>query len=156
MLRLVFRNLFRHKMRTFITLGAIVFGVAGLILSGGFGEDIFIQLREATIHSQLGHIQVQKAGYAKMGRANPYAYMMDDPKKLSVRLQSEPRVSDVLQRVNFSGLVTTGRADLPIIGEGVEPDKENNLGTFMSIDEGRQLTDRDELGFSWARVWRAH
>ena len=58
MLLLALHNIFRHKVRTFLTLAVIVFGVVGLILTGGFIEDIFIQLREATIHSQLGHLQI--------------------------------------------------------------------------------------------------
>ena len=58
MFKLAIRNIFRHKVRTSLTLGAIMFGVMALTLSGGFIEDVFIQLREATIHSQLGHIQV--------------------------------------------------------------------------------------------------
>ena len=41
-----------------MTLAAIVFGVAGLVLSGGFVRDIFFQLGEALIHSQSGHLQV--------------------------------------------------------------------------------------------------
>jgi putative ABC transport system permease protein len=49
-LTLALRNIFRHKGRTALTLAAIVLGVAGLVVSGGFVEDIFVQLREATIY----------------------------------------------------------------------------------------------------------
>src|SRR5438045_3193307 len=57
MLRLAVRNLMRQKLRTTITIAAIAFGVAALILSGGFVRDMFIQLGEALIHSQSGHLQ---------------------------------------------------------------------------------------------------
>ena len=146
MLKLALRNIFRQKTRTSTTLGAIVFGVLGLILSGGFVEDIYVQLREATIHSQLGHVQIQKAGHTELGRTNPYAYMIDNPNKLAARVKAIPRVSDILQRVEFSGLITSGRADLPIVGEGVEPDKESALGTFITVISGRQLSDSDDFG----------
>lgn len=146
MFLLAFHNIFRHKVRTFLTLAVIVFGVAGLILTGGFVEDIFIQLREATIHSQLGHLQLYRAGYTEMGRRDPYQYMIDDPGKITDRVAGLPQVSDVLQRVNFSGLANNGRADLNIIGEGVEPDKEARLGTIMTIASGRQLTAADTYG----------
>lgn len=146
MLKLAFRNIFRHKGRTGLTLAAIILGVTGMILSGGFVEDIFIQLREATIHSQLGHIQVSRAGYFKVGRRDPFDYLIEDPESLKSQLRSLPRVTEVLTRMRFSGLANNGRADRPIIGEGVEPDKEARLGTFMTIVDGRQLSDNDTYG----------
>lgn len=146
MFRLAFHNIFRHKVRTFLTLTVIVFGVAGLILTGGFVEDVFIRLQEATIHSQLGHLQLYRAGYTKMGRRDPYQYMIDSPAEITERIIELPQVADVLQRVNFSGLANNGRADLNIIGEGVQPDKEARLGTIMTITSGRQLSAADTYG----------
>ena len=58
MLKLATRNVLRHKARTGMTLAAIVFGVVGLIFSGGFVQDVYHQLGEAIIHSQSGHLQV--------------------------------------------------------------------------------------------------
>lgn len=146
MLKLAFRNLFRQKSRTAMTLTVIVFGVVGIILSGGFVQDIFVQLRDATIHSRLGHVQVYAEGYYELGRREPYRYMIKDPEYFSDQLRGWPAVSNVMQRVNFSGLLNNGATDLPIIGEGIEADKEAELGSFFFIIEGRQLTDRDANG----------
>jgi putative ABC transport system permease protein len=63
MLKLAFRNIFRNRLRTALTLAAIICGVAAIIVSGGFVEDVFVQLRESTIHSRLGHAQIFRAGY---------------------------------------------------------------------------------------------
>ena len=57
-----------------------------------------------------------------------------------------PRVADILLRVQFSGLANNGQADLPIIGEGIQPDKEARLGTALTITDGRQLTAADTNG----------
>ena len=62
MLKLALRNVFRHKLRTGMTLAAIVLGVVGLILSGGFVQDMYNQLGEWIIHSQSGHLQVSRIG----------------------------------------------------------------------------------------------
>ena len=51
MLKLALRNVFRQKLRTALTLADIVFGVVGLVLSGGFVCDVHIQLWVALIHS---------------------------------------------------------------------------------------------------------
>lgn len=146
MFKLAFRNIFRHKLRTSLTASAIIFGVIGLILSGGFVQDVFIQLGEAVIHSQLGHIQVYKSGYYEKGSRTPYQYVIENPEKLLSLVKSNPNVDDAMARLNFYGLLNNGKADLPIVGEGVEPNKEAKLGSFMKFIAGRPLEDKDSNG----------
>ena len=67
MLKLALRNVFRHRARTALTLLAIVFGVAALIVTGGFIQNIFDQLAEAVIHSHSGHLQVARRGFHAEG-----------------------------------------------------------------------------------------
>lgn len=146
MLKLAFRNIFRQKMRTVLTLAAIGFGVAGLILSGGFVEDIFVQLREATIHSRLGHLQVARAGYATFGRRSPFQYAIADVEPLMESLKRRPHVVEVLPRLAFAGLLSNGRANFSVIGEGVDPDKEARLGSYVILTQGPGLRSRDKYG----------
>jgi putative ABC transport system permease protein len=162
MIHLAFRNLFRQKVRTALTLGAIAFGGAGIILSGGFVEDIFLQLREATIHSRLGHLQVFHAGYSSFGRPAPFQHMIAEPAALIERLEKLPHVQEVLPRIYFAGLLGNGRANFSVIGEGVDPEKETRLGDYapswawrtaehvrqraVMILEGRHLRAQDAHG----------
>lgn len=146
LIKLALRNVFRQHVRTAITLIAIVFGVAGLILSGGFVQDIFVQLGEAIIHSETGHIQVFREGFRKSGTRQPEQYLIADPKKQAMKIAALPLVSDVTSRLSFSGLLNNGKRDLAILGEGIEPGKESKLGSFLKIISGRQLTDSDEFG----------
>lgn len=146
MFRLALRNIFRQKSRTAMTLAAIAFGVAGLILSGGFIADVLTQLGEATIHSQLGHVQLFKKGYYEHGARSPEKYVIDDAGEIVDFVSRMPEVDITLQRVSFSGLLNNGKADWAIIGEGVEPDKENHLGTFVRVIQGRPLADGDADG----------
>lgn len=146
MWKLALRNVTRQAIRTLMTMGAIAAGVVSLVLAGGFVEDIFIQLREFTIHSQLGHMQVYKDGYYKFGTQAPSKYVIEDPEPVKARLMKDPNVLDVLSRLNFSGLMSNGRSDLAIIGEGIEPNKEAKLGTYLSMIAGRHLKDEDQFG----------
>ena len=146
MLKLAFRNLFRHKVRTRLTLAAIAFGVTVIILSGGFVEDMFVQLRESTIHSQVGHIQVYKTGYYSQGRRDPYHYLIQNPDLLAQQLSKLPHVKKVMERLQFSATLNNTQADLPVQGEGVEADKESEFGGAVTWSEGRALTDGDAYG----------
>jgi putative ABC transport system permease protein len=146
MFKLALRNIFRNRMRTALTLAAIVSGVAAIILSGGFVEDVFVQLRESTIRSQLGHMQIFRQGYIEYGRREPSRYLIEQPQNITDAIRTIPHVQSVMTRVSFSGLANNGRADLPIVGEGVEPDKEARLGTATTLVAGRQLKDTDAFG----------
>jgi putative ABC transport system permease protein len=144
--RLAGRNVLRQRARTAMTLAAIAFGVIGLILSGGFIQDIFLQLGEAVIHSQSGHLQLAKAGFATHGARRPDQYLIAEPDALKARVAAHPEVSDAMGRIAFSGLLSNGRSDLSVVGEGIEPGREAQLGTFLMIRSGRQLEDRDRFG----------
>lgn len=146
MFQLALRNISRHKLRVAMTLAAIIFGVAGLILSGGFVKDVLHQLGEATIHSQLGHVQVFKQGFYEKGSRSPEKYIMSDARVLADFVSGMPEAKTVMRRLQFSGLLNNGKADWAVIGEGVEASKENDLGTFMQVRQGRALEDGDDEG----------
>ena len=142
MWKLAWRNVFRHRTRTALTLAAIMFGVSALIVTGGFVEDTLIQLRESTIQSQLGHLQVYKTGFLKSGRTSPFKYMIDEPEKISSRLRGLPDILDIMPRVTFSGLLSNGRTTLGIIGEGFDVGREERWSSSLKLLSGRQLSQK--------------
>jgi len=140
------RNVFRQRVRSAGTLAAIGLGVAGLILAGGFVQDIFIQLGEAVIHSQSGHIQVARKGYREGRIRSPESFLIDRPDDVKKTINSIPGVHLTLARLGFSGVINNGKRDLGIIGEGVEPSAEEELGTYLQYIEGRPLKESDKDG----------
>jgi putative ABC transport system permease protein len=144
MFKLALRNIFRHKLRTGITSAAIILGVAGTILTGGFVEDIFLQLGEFTIRAQSGHLQIAKEGFFAHGSRTPEKYLMPESDRVKARITTLPTVEDVMGRLEFSALLNTGRSDLAVVGQGVEPEKEARLGSLMRVVGGRQL-ERDDV-----------
>lgn len=156
MLKLAFRNLFRHRGRTALTLSAIIFGAVSLVLSGGFVEDIFVQLQEGTVNSGLGHAQIYRTGHHELGRRDPYGYMLENSESVAKEVRALPHVLEVMARLNFSGTLSNGRADIPILGEGVEPQREPAVGGFVQVVDGRRLDADDhyimEIGQGVARA----
>jgi len=144
--RLAGRNLLRNRIRTTITLLAIVFGVCGLIVSGGFVRDIFVQLAEALIHSQSGHAQIGREAVFSYGSRSPERYLLQNADELRKSIQADPDVQDVMARITFSGLLNNGKTDYAIIADGIEPDREQALGTHLRMIDGRPLADSDVFG----------
>ncbi len=142
---LVFRNLIRHKRRSSLAIGAVVFGITALILAGGFIEWTFQDFRETTIHSQLGHLQIVKPGYIKVGKADPYHFLLSDDLKPSLlensTLQSNSHsIKTIVPRLSFSGLISHGDATLSFIGEGVDPQEQVYFGNALKISTGSNLS----------------
>jgi putative ABC transport system permease protein len=98
------------------------------------------------IHSQFGHIQVNAKGFFESGARAPDRFLLNDADPLRAKIVAVPGVVDVMARVSFSGLLNSGRSDRSIVGEGIEPDREAKLGTFIRMESGRALTDRDRFG----------
>src|SRR3569832_2687048 len=138
MLNLALRKQKRHKGRTALSLAAVGFCVVSVVLSGGFIEDVFFQLKENTIHSRLGQMQVYGAGHYEFGRREPFEHMVRQPADLSARIAALPQVSEVMQRLQISGLLNYGRrGEAPVMAEGVAPDKAARLGRADALIAGR-------------------
>lgn len=143
--KLALRNVFRQRGRSAATLSAIVFGVMALILSGGFVKDTIDGLAEAVIYGQSGHLQISRQGYREMGSRDFAAYLMDRPEVFRRQLDNLPEVEETLLRMVFSGLLNNGRTDWAVVVEGVEPDGEARLGTYLHIAEGVSLEASHEF-----------
>jgi len=145
-LSIAFRNLLRQRSRTATSLAAIVIGVACMVLAGGFVKDIFIQLGEATIHSQTGHLQLAKRGFWAARSRTSDAFKILTSDKLKQAIRALPETDQVASRVNFVGMLNNGKRDLGIFGDGIEPDGEAHIGSFMRYIQGRPLVDKDVDG----------
>jgi putative ABC transport system permease protein len=146
MLRLPLRNILRQRARAALTLASIAIGVATLVLTGGFTEDVLLQLRESTIHSRFGHLQVYKQGLFASGGHHPLNFLIDNPDAVAHAVDGVPGVEARATRVSFSGLISNGRGELLILGEGVEPEQEARIGTAISMLAGRKLAAGDDFG----------
>lgn len=139
-IKIAARSVFRNKRRTIITLLSIIFGCVAIIVFGGFVDYSMWGLRESTIHSRLGHLQVYRAGYSEKGGTNPLAYTIEDYPRIRSIIEDEDHVDFVTSRLEFSGLIAGAENSVICVGKGVEPEKERELGLTVSIVEGKDLT----------------
>ncbi len=142
-IKIAARSVFRNKRRTVITLLSIIFGCVAIIVFGGFVDYSMWGLRESTIHSRLGHLQVYKAGYSEKGGTNPLAYTIEDYPRIRSIIEAQDHVDFVTSRLEFSGLIGGAENSVICVGKGVEPEKERELGMTVSIVEGKDLSSEE-------------
>jgi len=147
-LKLAIRNVFRNRRRTLITLAAMGFGAAAIIVFGGFVNAIYWGVRESTIRSQVGHIQLYRKGFSEKGNLAPYDFLIRDYAALRAELLKIEHVKTVTARLGFSGLVSTGDTTTSFVGSGVHPEGETDLSSQSVIVDGKDLTSRDPRGIT--------
>jgi len=137
--KIAVRNLLRNRSRTLVAVLTVASGVAAYLVAGGFIAWIFHDMRDATIHSQLGHAQVVRPGYFQKGIADPYAFMLPAMTGDERVLAGIPGVVSVSPRLGLSGLISHDEITLPFGGEGIDPVAEQPLNKRVRILEGRDL-----------------
>ncbi len=145
-LKLAIRNVFRNRRRTLITLAAMAFGAAAIIVFGGFVNAIYWGVRESTIRSQVGHLQLYRKGFSEKGNLAPFDFLIGDYPALRAELVKIEHVRTVTARLGFSGLVSTGDTTTSFVGTGVNPEGEADLSSLAVIVEGQDLTSREPRG----------
>ncbi len=141
-LQLAARNVLRHQRRTVMAATIVATGSAAVLVAVGYMLATFWGLREMTIRGELGHIQIAAHGQfdASTEATERQGLEAGTAERIINHAQSLPGVRDVLRRVTFEGLVSTGDRTVAYLGQGVEPDKEMSLaGTVLPLLAGSPL-----------------
>jgi putative ABC transport system permease protein len=141
-----FRNVVRQRRRALFALVTIVGGIVAFLLAGGFIQWILKDMRESTIHSQLGHVQIVRPGFFEQGLADPYAYLLSTSDPAYQTLSNSPGVRTITPRLAFTGLISHGESTISFSGEGVDPAKEGELSRALQIVAGQPLAADDAHG----------
>ena len=130
-LKLGFLNLFRQKRRTAISLLVITIGIGFLLLTIGHSKYIEWALRESTIHSETGHLQVFDPRFFDQGENTILEYGLDGFENIRKNLYQLPEVCLILARIDLMGLISNGEKSVACIGQGVEPGLEKQMRTLF-------------------------
>nr|WP_113869418.1 FtsX-like permease family protein [Brenneria salicis]NMN90759.1 putative ABC transport system permease protein [Brenneria salicis ATCC 15712 = DSM 30166]RBP57725.1 putative ABC transport system permease protein [Brenneria salicis ATCC 15712 = DSM 30166]RLM28865.1 hypothetical protein BHG07_16615 [Brenneria salicis ATCC 15712 = DSM 30166] len=136
---LALRNVFRNKRRTLIIFLSIAAAMSAMIVFGGFINYTFERLRESTIRTQLGHIQIASQGYFEQGASQSKELLISAPDKLETTLRNIPNISTISRRLTGSGLITVGHATLSAKLIGVMPERDEEFSNYEIVVEGRQI-----------------
>lgn len=151
---IAWKNVFRNKRRTLLTLMILILGSTGLILVGGFFSSLEDRLRETYIYSQTGHVRVNEKGYFEKGSLEPLEYMISNFPEVKEFIEGLPGVRFIAPRMTFDGLVSTDDRSMSVIAVGVDPAMENRMSgqkyrdEFLtgSFVEGGPLSSQDPYG----------
>lgn len=141
-LLLAFRNVFRNRRRTFMTLMMVGGGVAGLLLVGGFFARMFWGLRESTINDGLGHLQIFTAEHFNREEKHVLDTGIDNWRQVAASISTGGHVRGVAPRIEFNGMLSNGVKSGVFMGSAVDPVAEQTLGFTARLASGRDLDSK--------------
>jgi putative ABC transport system permease protein len=138
MLRLAWRNIWRHPRRTSLTLAAIVFSDALLVWMIGLQLGQYDVMIEYALRGFTGNVQVQAKGY----KENPQIYRtIPDVAALAARIRTDTGNQDIAARGMGFALVSSKTRTYGAQIIGVQPEFEGKVSTIPGlVKQGHYLT----------------
>ncbi|HAQ19701.1 MAG TPA: ABC transporter permease [Prolixibacteraceae bacterium] len=141
-IKLAWRNLWRNKRRTLITVSSIFFGVLLSAYMTSMQEGSYSKMVEIVVKFYSGYMQVHHEDYWENKSINN---LFDYDKALVDRLKSHPEVDLVIPRLESFGLASARELTRGAAIFGIVPDVENQLTQIADkIVSGKYLQATDD------------
>ncbi len=141
LLKLSWRNLWRNKRRTILTVTSVSLGLALLLISLGIGDGSHKQLVDSAVRLGSGHVLIQAAGYQENAEFK-MTLSGDDLMRIGEWLREFSANGDLViessvRRGFISGMMSSADGASGALVTAVEPVKERSVSKFSEkIVEG--------------------
>lgn len=141
-LKIAWRNLWRNKRRTLITIASIFFAVVLALLMRSMQLGSYDMMEGTVIRNTTGYIQVHKQGYWDDKTINN---TLTDTGDLVGQISSLPNINLAIPRLETFALGSSGNLSKGIVVIGTDPEIENDVsGLAKKIHKGEYLKKGDE------------
>ncbi|MEA3506270.1 MAG: FtsX-like permease family protein [Elusimicrobiota bacterium] len=146
-IKLAYKNLSRHKLRTVVSISAVVVGVMVVVFARGYIDGITGSITESYIHYETGHARIINSEYRKRERTLSLIYPAEgfsggNIGDMIAGLEELEGVNLALPRIKFGAMATTEEELVDMMGWGVDPDKEKEFTRIESmIAEGSMVNE---------------
>ncbi len=124
---MAWRNIWRYRRRSLLTIGAISLGLAFFILLQGFADGFHEQMVDNSVRAHIGHIEIERKGY----RDNPgLNKTLPHPEEVRSIIQRLPNLRGYSLRVQGDGLISTSENSAGVAIVGVDPQQEVTVTTI--------------------------
>lgn len=147
---LAWRNLWRHRRRTWLTVGAMVFCNVLLIFLISLQLGSYQMMLDNSLAAYTGHIQVQHKGYFEDQRMRLSVPGVVD---LAQQAREALATETVSARAEAFALASSEERSFGMLLTGVQPRWEPGVSTFSGlVKEGRYLRESDVEAIVIGRV----
>jgi putative ABC transport system permease protein len=138
LIKLAWRNIWRNKRRSFLTLAAVTFAVLMAIGMRGIQLGTYALNIRTAVELFSGYLQIQEKGYNDTPKLS---LCFSEGQKLKSALESTKGIQGYSSRVYADGLISFKDNSRGVAIFGIEPAKEKKVTTFVeNIDSGQFFT----------------
>ena len=142
LIKLALRNLGRQKRRTFISVGAVGFGLAIALFFLTLGDGIYAKLMEDAVRTNGGNFSFEHPDYRDAPAIDLFVSDVDTKREQIANL---PEVETTKLLVLGQGVIKTAHGATAVGIAGIEPDIEKQYSTVAEkITDGAYLEDADK------------
>jgi len=127
LLRLAWKNLWRNRRRTLITLAAMGFGILLVQAFHNLSFGVYARMIDSGVRAGSGHLALYRGDYA-YSRDEKLSY---DPASLVRDFEKVDGIETVLPRLYLPGLAQSSRESRGILLTGVDPIRERLINPYL-------------------------
>ncbi len=143
---IAWRNIWKNKRRTILTLLTIVVGCGMIIFLNAIATGGHNKMIEDAVATNAGHIQIHEKGFWE-NRSIDYAFK--DYRSLLESLRGREEIKGFSRRIHAGGLLSFENTTSSALIQGIEPEAEMNVSDiYLKIQEGGRYlksTDTDSI-----------
>lgn len=138
---MAWRNIWRNRRRTVVTIGAMTLALTVLILYTGLVDGYLRDLERSILTLELGDVQLHAPGY----RNQPSIHeLIEDPEAVLGRLREEGYAAS--NRLLGGGLVATEETSAGVLFRGISIDQDSSISEIGKHVESGSWLDPNEPG----------
>lgn len=140
---LAWRNLWRKKRRTALTLSAIALGLGAMILTVNITAGTERRLINSSTQSLTGHAQIQHKDYRETGEPEFRLHNVD---ALLAKLDADPGIAAASPRIITTVLAAMGDRSSSLTLYGVDPQREGQITNWQKrLKAGSYLSETNDV-----------
>ncbi len=149
-IKLAWRNIWRNKRRTLITVSAVAFAVFMASVMGSFQKGAWDKIVDSTVNLYFGFAQIHGEGYWDEQILDHAIKYNDTLKALSSDI---PGIKGVIPRIESFALASQGNLTTGVLVIGIDPQLEDEMtGVSGRLTEGEYIEVGDEAAYVAAGV----
>jgi putative ABC transport system permease protein len=138
--RIAWRNIFRQKRRTVLTVLTMFGGFTLSAISIGWADGTYNRIIDMFTRNRLGHIQIHAKGY--LDRPSLYTWI-DDYQEIGNEIQHLSGVEAWAPRLYSAGLASVGEKSAGVRIIGIDPQRESRATRFeKKVVQGRSFSSQ--------------
>ena len=130
LLKIAWRNVWRNRRRTILTLCALAFSNAMLLFMFAWQNGSYDAMIHAAVNSTTGELQVMASGYSEK---RDIRKGIAEPEVLLEWIRSRDNVQAATARAEAFALADSGRRSYGVMVVGIDPVHEPEVGNIRSI-----------------------